>query len=79
MTTIFHLPYHNSARLVFMKIKFCPKLLLGMALVQGGKIFYNKDKGLKICVHIQVMSSEKHFQCKFVFHGFLTEEKTDNT
>lgn len=35
---------------------------------------YNEDQGLKICVHIQVMCSERYVQCKFVFHGFLTEE-----
>lgn len=81
MTPICHLPYQNSAQMVFLKIKLAPKLILGMALVQEKKIIksYNKDEGLKICVHIQIMHSERYVQFKFVFHGFLTEENRDIT
>lgn len=63
----------------FLKIKFSPKVILGMEPLQEEKISYSKDQGLKICAHVQIMCSEKYVHCKFVFHGFLAEENSNIT
>lgn len=67
MTPIFHLPYQNSdfPQLIFLKRKCGPKLISAMALVQEKKKknSYDKDLGLKICVRIQIVCSERYVQC----------------